>query len=116
MRNQVKMRSPIAVFLLSFVTLGIYAWYWYVKVKGELNQSQNKVQIPTAFVWLIPIVGHIWYAWRFSQATDVVTGSAYSTPVAFLLIFLLGPIGYAILQYAFNTANQGTGAQPVQVA
>ena len=43
MPNQVQQRSPIAVALLPFVTFGIYSWYWYVKVKGELNQSQNQV-------------------------------------------------------------------------
>lgn len=108
MPNQVQRRSPIAVALLPFVTLGIYSWYWYVKVKGELNRSQNQVHIPTAFVWLIPIVGGIWYMWKFSQATEIVTGGKYSTPVAFLLLFVLGTwLGGAILQDAYNDCNLG---------
>ena len=106
MPNQVQQRSPIAVALLPFVTFGIYSWYWYVKVKGELNQSQNQVHIPTAFVWLIPFVGGIWYMWKFSQATEIVTGGKYSTPIAFLLLFVLGTwLGGAILQDAFNNCN-----------
>lgn len=115
MPNQVQQRSPIAVALLPFVTFGIYSWYWYVKVKGELNQSQNQVHIPTAFVWLIPFVGGIWYMWKFSQATEVVTGGKYSTPVAFLLLFVLGVwLGGAILQDAYNNCNTGAQTAPQQ--
>lgn len=115
MPNQVQQRSPIAVALLPFVTFGIYSWYWYVKVKGELNQSQNQVHIPTAFVWLIPFVGGIWYMWKFSQATEVVTGGKYSAPVAFLLLFVLGVwLGGAILQDAYNNCNTSAQTAPQQ--
>lgn len=46
-----KQRSPIAVLLLPFVTLGIYSWYWAVKTKGEMNSLGESV--PTAWIWLI---------------------------------------------------------------
>lgn len=104
--NQMTPRSPIAVFAYSILTLGIYQWYWLVKTKGELNRSQAKVTIPTAFVWLIPIVGGIWWYWRYAEAVDEVTHSKYSTPVSFLIIWLLSTIGCAIMQYAFNESHE----------
>lgn len=105
MQSQVTQRNPIVVFLLPFITCGIYGWYWLVKVKGELNRSQNSVSIPTAWVWVIPFVGTIWYEWKFSEATDIVTNGRYSAPVTFILLFLLGPIGYAILQDGYNKSG-----------
>lgn len=123
MQSQIKQRSPIAVFLLSIITFGIYGWYWLVKVKGELNRSQNQVQIPTAWVWIIPFVGTLWYEWKFSEATEVVTNGKYSMPIAFILLLVLGPIGYAILQDGYNKVNgvvapttttYNPAAQPVQ--
>lgn len=105
MQSQVKQRNPIAVLILSFITFGIYDWYWLVKVKGELNRSQNSVNIPTAWVWVIPVIGTIWYEWKFSEATDIVTSGKYSSPVTFMLLFVLGPIGYAILQDGYNKSG-----------
>lgn len=118
MQSQVTQRNPIVVFLLSFITCGIYGWYWLVKVKGELNRSQNSVSIPTAWVWVIPFVGTIWYEWKFSEATDIVTNGQYSTPVTFMLLFLLGPIGYAILQDGYNKSGNiaTTPAAPATTA
>lgn len=47
-------RSPIGVFVLSLVTLGIYGIYWLVKTKGELNQ--RGASIPTAWLIIVPFV------------------------------------------------------------
>ena len=104
--NQMTPRSPIAVFAYSILTLGIYQWYWLVKTKGELNRSQAKVAVPTAFVWLIPIVGGVWWYWKYAEAVDEVTHGKYSTPVSFLIVWLLGTIGCAIMQYAFNESHE----------
>lgn len=37
-----KKRSPIAVLLLPFITLGIYSIVWQVKTKLEMNRSGTK--------------------------------------------------------------------------
>lgn len=99
----VKQRSPIAVFFLSFLTLGIYAWYWLVKTKGELNAAQHEnPHIPTAWIWLIPFVGTIWWAWRYSESVEKYTHKECSQVISFILMLLLNVIGYAVLQYYFN--------------
>ncbi len=93
-------RSPIAVFLLPFITFGIYSWYWAVKTKGEMNNLGEN--IPTAWIWLIPFIGWIWWLWKYSEAVEHVTGEKITGILAFVVLFLLGHIGQAIIQDSFN--------------
>lgn len=95
-----KQRSPIAVLLLGLITGGIYSLYWLVKTKGEMNQLGAK--IPTAWILLIPIVGQIWWLWEYSEGVGHVTNEKISGVLAFVLLFLLGTIGQAIIQDSFN--------------
>jgi hypothetical protein len=98
-----KKRNPLAVFLLAFPTLGIYSWYWAVKTKGELNQRGGNV--PTAWIWLIPIFGSIYWQWKYSEAVETATKGAMTAVVSFLLLFFLGSIGQAVLQSKFNQVD-----------
>lgn len=50
-----KRRNPFAVFVLSFITLGIYDLYWLVKTKAELN-AKTKVHTPSIFLLFSPIL------------------------------------------------------------
>lgn len=100
-----KKRSVVAVLLLSFITFYIYYLVWMVKTKNEMN-SQG-ANIPTAWLIIVPIVGY-WWMWKWSGGVEHVTRGKTSQVIAFILIFLLGPIGAAICQDAFNkTADQG---------
>ena len=102
-----KQRSPIAVLLLSFFTCGLYAWYWLVKTKGELNSANKEnPHIPTAWIWLIPFIGMIWWTWKYSEGVEKRTKGKCSQVIAFILMFLLGVIGYAIIQDFFNKSNR----------
>jgi hypothetical protein len=100
-------RSPIAVFLLPFITFGIYSWYWAVKTKGEMNKLGE--DIPTAWIWLIPFVGGIWWLWKYSEGVEHVTREKLSGVLAFVVLILLGHIGQAIVQNSFNKI---TGSVP----
>ena len=93
-------RSPIAVFLLAFPTIGIYSWYWAVKTKTELNRRGGT--IPTAWIWLIPIVGAIYWYWKYSAAVGTATRGKMTPVVAFVLLMLTGSIGQAVLQSTYN--------------
>lgn len=95
-----KNRNPIAVFLLGFVTLGLYSWYWIVKTKGEMNKQGEK--IPTAWLWLIPVVGNLYWSWRYSEGVGNVTRGKLDTVLCFILLMLLGGVGHAIIQHYFN--------------
>jgi hypothetical protein len=104
-----KHRSPVAVLLLPFITLGIYSLYWQVSTKIELNTAGAK--IPTAWLIIIPFV-NIWWLYKYSQGVDEVTAGKTSTVVAFLLLFFLGFIGEAVIQSSFN----GIGTAPAVAA
>ena len=95
-----KNRSPIKVFIFSFITLGIYLWYWLVKTKTEMNGKGET--IPTAWIWLIPYVGYIWWLWKYSTAVGNVSNEKMSKILAFVLLFLIGSIGAAIIQDTYN--------------
>lgn len=95
----VKNRSPIAVLLLPFVTLGIYSLVWFVKTKDEMNGLGTS--IPTAWLLIIPFVNLYWL-WVYCTGVGQVTRGSLSAPVSFLLNFCLGPIGHAIIQNEFN--------------
>ena len=83
-----KRRNPLAVFILPFVTLGIYSIVWYVSTKEEMNTKG--AQIPTAWLIIIPFVNLYWL-WVYAKGVEKVTNGASSAVVDFLLRFFLGP-------------------------
>ncbi|QIK61929.1 DUF4234 domain-containing protein [Leucobacter viscericola] len=101
-----KLRSPAAPLLLPFVTFGIYTLVWYVKTKGEMNASNTQTRVPTAWFFIIPFV-NIWWLWRYATAVEEFTKGRMGKVGAFLLIFLLGVIGDAIVQSKFNATIRG---------
>ncbi|HSX44399.1 MAG TPA: DUF4234 domain-containing protein [Candidatus Saccharimonadales bacterium] len=103
-----KKRSPWAVLLLPFITLGIYSWYWEVKTKGEMNALGQKV--PTAWLWLIPFVGYLWWAWKYSEGVGNVTKEKAPAILVFLLMIFTGSIGDAIIQSYYNKLPDGAAA------
>ncbi|MDQ3065083.1 MAG: DUF4234 domain-containing protein [bacterium] len=94
-----KNRSVAAVLLLPFVTIGIYSIYWSVSTKGEMNKLG--ANIPTAWLLIVPFV-NIWWMWKYSEGVEKVTGEKMTAVLAFILQFLLGFIGQAIVQDSFN--------------
>lgn len=103
-----KNRSPAAVFFLPLITFGIYGLVWEVKTKNEMNKLG--ADIPTAWLIIIPLV-NIWWLWKYSEGVGKVTKDQLSAVIAFLLLFLLGIIGMAIVQNEFNKVGaQSAGA------
>lgn len=94
-----KNRNPLLVFFLSFITLGIYALVWLVMTKHEMNTKG--ATIPTSWLIIIPLVSYYWL-WKFCEGIELVTNKGMTAPIAFLLVFFLGPIGMAIIQNELN--------------
>ena len=107
-----KQRSPVAVAIFGFITFGIYSLYWMVVTKGEMKE--RGADIPTAWLIIIPFVS-IWWLWKYSQGVDMVTNSKMSGVLTFILLWLLGPIGDAIVQDSFNNIA-AVGAAPTAPA
>ncbi|MGE0871295.1 MAG: DUF4234 domain-containing protein [Kofleriaceae bacterium] len=94
-------RSVVAVILLTFITFGIYGLVWFVKTKGEMVQAG--ADIPTSWLLIVPIAS-IWWMWKWSGGVEHVTRGKQSQVIAFILVFILGIIGMAIVQVALNQA------------
>jgi hypothetical protein len=92
-------RSPIAVFFLVPITLGIYSLVWLVKTKEEMNQ--RGAEIPTAWFLIVPILNLVWI-WKYSQGVARVTSDAMSAGLTFIVLLLTGNVGMALVQGAFN--------------
>ncbi len=102
-------RSVVAVILLSCITFGIYCIVWFVKTKGEM--VKQGADIPTAWLMIVPIAS-IWWMWKWSGGVEHVTRGKQSQAIAFILVFVLGLIGMAIVQVALNKAvDEGMGGQ-----
>lgn len=104
-----KKRSIAGVLLFPFITFGIYSLYLMVSTKGEMNKLGAK--IPTAWLIIIPFV-NIWWMWEYSKGAEQVTKEKVNGVLAFILLWLLGFIGQAILQDSFNKVG-GAEAAPV---
>lgn len=93
-------RNVAAVILLPFITFGIYAIYWFVKTKGEINKAAG-TNIPSAILLIIPIANFYWM-WKFCEGVEKVTNKGMSGGLAFVLILLLGGIGSGVIQIELN--------------
>jgi hypothetical protein len=117
--KNMKHRSPLAVFFLSLFTLGIYAFVWHVKTKGELNRLG--ANIPTAWLLIVPFANLYWI-WKYSEGVEKVTGGKISMVMALILLLLLSIVGIAILQSLYNKpeniplATAAPGAAPAPAA
>jgi len=106
-----KLRSPAAVFLLPFITLFISFLVWEVSTKKDMNEEGANV--PTIWLQIVPILNYVWI-WKYAGGAELYTKGAVSQVGAFWLLALLGPLGGAVLQSAYNkqiTANSASGAK-----
>ena len=92
-------RNSFLVFLLPFLTCGIYPIFWYVSTKEEMNRQG--AAIPTAWLLIVPLA-NIYWLWCYAKGVEKVTAGSTTAIADFILRFFLGPIGMAITQSAFN--------------
>lgn len=92
-------QNPLSVFLLTLVTFGVYGIVWMARTRGEM--VRKGADIPTTFLIIIPFV-NFYYLWKWSQGVEHVTNGKMSWVIAFLLEWILGAIGLAIIQDSFN--------------
>ncbi len=93
-------KNPFVVFLLVFVTFGIYAVVWYVKAGREMRR--RGADVPTAWLIIIPIVSIYWF---IKWCAGVGKVGAMNGFLAALLLIFFGPLGMAIVQSQFNNVK-----------
>jgi flagellar basal body-associated protein FliL len=95
----VKHRNVFLVYLLWIITFGIYAIYWLVSTKNEMN-SQG-ASIPTAWLMIIPIV-NIYWMYKYCEGFAVNVKKDNNTILWFILYLFVGFIMPAIIQIELN--------------
>ncbi|MFZ1987644.1 MAG: DUF4234 domain-containing protein [Minisyncoccia bacterium] len=92
-------RGPVAIIILSIITFGIYALYWVVKTKGEINALG--AHIPTAWLIIIPIV-NIYFAYKYAEGFSLYVKKDNLPVLWFLLIIVIIPVAMILVQIELN--------------
>jgi len=105
----IKRRSVLAVYLLSIITFGIYAIYWMVQTKKEMNSLG--ATIPTAWLIIIPIANIFWM-YKYCEAFATYVKKDNNTIMWFIVYVLIGIIIPAIVQSELNKLAPAPVAAP----
>lgn len=105
----IKKRNILAVYLLSFITFGIYLIYWQVQTKKEMNSLG--AEIPTAWLLIVP-VANIYWMYKYCEAFSNFVKRDNNAVMWFLLYFFVGIIMPAVVQSGLNNLAVG-GQQPL---
>lgn len=108
LKSNIKRRNPVAVLILSIITLGIYGIYWVVSTTNELRKNTKSAPNPNMlWLFLIPVVNIIiffFYYWKYSQAIEELTG--FTGVGLFLLWIFFSPIAIIISQVQLNKISR----------
>ena len=103
----IRERSILLVYLFSFITFGIYALYWMVSTKRDMNSLG--ASIPTSWLLIIPIANLYWM-YKYCEGFALYVKKDNNTVLWFILYIVAGIIMPAIVQSELNkiTTSQNT--------
>jgi hypothetical protein len=119
--EQAKIRNPLGVVGLTFVTLGIYAIFWYYFVNKEMarfggaknsdelgdSPGTSVVAITLGAFIIVPPFVSIYNAWKRLNSGERLTGlSGMETGLGLLLWIFLAPVAEYIFQSNWNKVLQ----------
>lgn len=96
---EIKYREVVVVYLLIFVTLGIYWIYWAIQTKEEINQFGGN--IPTGWLLIVPIA-NIYWLYRYSEAFSIYVKKDNNAILWFILCWFVSIIMPALVQTELN--------------
>lgn len=114
-----KVRNPLAVVALAFLTLGIYFFFWYFYVNRELKEvgeaagteecgtspGTSLVAVTLGALLIIPPFFSIYNSFKRLNAAHKLTvgpGEAFDAGLGILLWILLSPVAMYIFQMKMN--------------
>ncbi len=125
-----KIRSVVAVPLLTLVTLGIYYFVWYYKINREMadygraNGSSNELgdspltsllAVTLGALIIVPAFVSLYRTFKRVQALQRITGAGEPINgwLGLLMLIVFSPILYAYMQSGLNAAwRTQAGATP----
>lgn len=89
--------------VLTFVTFGIYALYWFYKTSEEMIEQTGSTSNPV--LWLlglfVPFVN--WYViWKYTGLVEKISKGKREQLLMFLAYFVFWPIGQYLTQIELN--------------
>jgi hypothetical protein len=123
--TQAKVRNPLGVIGLTFITLGIYTIFWYYFVNKEMaqmgqardttdlgdNPGKSVLAITLGAFLLVPPYISIYNSWKRLNSGERLTGLTGMGPgLGLLLWVLIGPVGVYILQSNWNKVLEAQAA------
>jgi len=72
-------------------------WEWAVTQPIEMMKAKG-IQLPTAWRYFAPFASYAWL-WKFSKGIGAITEGRMGARRVFAAVFLLGVIGFIIVQY-----------------
>ena len=93
-----KERNILLIYILGFVTFGIYILYWLYETKKELEELG--ADIPSFILYFIPIV-NIYWLYRYTEGWAYVTRKD-NVIVYFILFLFLGIVMPYLVQKSLN--------------
>lgn len=98
----IEKRNIVLIYILIFLTLGIYFIYWEYKTKNEINELG--ANIPTAWLLIIPIA-NIYWLYKYSEGFSKYVKKD-DTVLWFLIFFLIGIVMPVIVQSELNMISK----------
>jgi len=108
-------RNIVVVLLLSLVTFGIYALYWFYKTGKELRQRGKEI---SHFIFLFIPFLNLYYLYKYWKAAETITGHSLLLQGAITIFF--GPVYPAMIQAKYNDignktkGNESEGLLPLE--
>ena len=99
----IKNRNLAVQILLTIVTLGIYAIYWYYVSYSEMNEYRNLGENPviwTIFLF-IPLLSFI-SMYKHAEAVEALTEGSINKLLLFILWLVFAPAAWFITQLELN--------------
>jgi len=102
-----KERNILLVYILGFITLGIYLIYWLYETEKELNELG--ANIPSFILSFIPIV-NIYWLYRYTKGWTQVTRKNDAI-LYFIVFYFLGIVMPYLVQKSLNEIARNYGRQ-----
>ena len=100
MTNTIQERNVVLVYVLGFITLGIYFLYWIIQTKREINEKFG-ASIPTCWLLIIPIA-NIYWMYKYAEAYSIYVLKDDNKILWALLFIFVSIIVPALVQIELN--------------
>ena len=99
MDRKIKERNVVLVYVYSVITFGIYAIYWTISTKRDINSRGG--EIPTTWINLIPFAG-FYYLYKFCEGYATKVKKDENTILYFCIGLFAGIVFPALVQSELN--------------